>query len=528
MITSLEVEDDTPSLTTSRGVSTVVHSDPREDHPRTSASSTSSYPLHQMAHTRTCDNFIFNVGDLFRWSARLGAAVPLSPKTMQRMMRTLSFFDYEKGMLTQDEFYESVGSQLAVPASHVANSFEVTRESVAIDERLLSLIRHLKTIPSVRVYAVSNMSVSDWATLRDRVDETVWDLFNATLISAEVGERMPNLSFYHHVLQRTDINPTRTMFIDSTIENVTSAISLRMTGIVYTAFDDLARSVRALARDAVGDGEDYLCAHSGQMWSTTNTGVELHENFAQFLIAEVTRKPALANLPPRTRLVRFFRGASVLTTEEFPPDVDTTSIAYTVTGDRYSQKVKNDTMDAMLRLRNEDGIVLTYFDHTRPRIDPVVCVNALTFFHANGRGEELSKTFDWVLRVLENRAHVPAGTLYYYGPDPFLYFFSRLLSVSHLVRERFVDLFCERVSERFGATGDALALSMRIHAALSVGLLNDSRDYERLLTMQEEDGSWPTGWIYKYGASGILVGNKGLTTAMAVTAIRKYREARGS
>ena len=116
---------------------------------------------------------------------------------------------------------------------------------------------------------------------------------------------------------------------------------------------------------------------------------------------------------------------------------------------------------------------------------------------------------------------------YYYRPDPFLYFFSRLLSVSHLVRERFVDLFCERVSERFGEPGDALALSVRIHDALSVGLINDSRDYERLLTMQEEDGLWPTGWIYKYGASGILVGNKGLTTAMAVTAIRKYREARG-
>ncbi|KAI0328206.1 hypothetical protein GY45DRAFT_1019160 [Cubamyces sp. BRFM 1775] len=481
-----------------------------------------------MTHTRTCDNFVFNLGDLFRWSALPDVPSPISLRTVQRMTRTLSFFEYEKGNLTRDEFYATIGSQLSVPTSHVADSFEVTRASMAIDERLLHLIRHLKTTPGVHIYAVSNMPASDWISLRGRVDESVWTLFDAILISAEIGERMPNLSFYHHVLQRTDINPVRTAFIDSTIENVTSAISLRMTGLVYTAFDDLARIIRALTRETIKDGEEYLAAHAGQMWSTTDTGVELHESFAQFLIAEVSRKPALANLPQPTPLVRFFRGAGVLTTEEFPPDVDTTSIAYTVTGDRYPEKVKNDTMDEILKLRNGDGIVLTYFDHTRPRIDPVVCVNVLTFFHANGRGDDLLETFNWVLHVLKNRAYVPAGTLYYYGPDPFLYFFSRLLSIAPSIRAKLADLFRERVSERFGAPGDALALSIRILAALSVGLISDSRDYEHLLKMQEEDGSWPTGWIYKYGATGILVGNKGLTTAMAVTAIRKFREARGS
>ncbi|KAI0658701.1 hypothetical protein C8Q70DRAFT_183013 [Cubamyces menziesii] len=300
-------------------------------------------------------------------------------------------------MLTQDEFYASVGSQLAVLASHVANPFEVTRASVAIDERLLSpsLGRHPKTISSVHVYAASNISASNWVTLRDRVDKTVRSFLDAELISAEVGERMPNLSFYHHVLQRTDINPTRTALIDSTIENVISAIPLRMTCIVCTAFDDLPRIVRALARVAVGHGEVYLSAHADQMWSTTNTGVELHEDFAQFLIAEDTREPALASYTLGTLLSRNFLR---------------TSIAYTVTGVRYSKKVKDGTMDAMLRLRGR--VVLTYFDHTLPRIDHVVCVNALTFFHANGRGEDLSKTLDWVLHVLENRAYVPARTLY--------------------------------------------------------------------------------------------------------------------
>ena len=64
---------------------------------------------------------------------------------------------------------------------------------------------------------------------------------------------------------------------------------------------------------------------------------------------------------------------------------------------------------------------------------------------------------------------------------------------------------------------------MRIHAATVVDVC-DSRDYERLGKMQNVDGSWPMGWIYKYGARDILIGNQGLTTALAMSAIRNYKE----
>ena len=154
-------------------------------------------------------------------------------------------------------------------------------------------------------------------------------------------------------------------------------------------------------------------------------------------------------------------------------------------------------------------------------LDPTVCVNVLTFFYSNGRGSELQETFDWVYEVLKNRAYTN-GTLYYYGADTFLYFLSRFLSVSIYARQRIGQLFAKRVAEHFGTEGDALALAMRIHAAAVVDLY-DSRDYERLRKMQEVDGSWPMGWMYRIAARGILIGNKGLTTAFAVSAMRNYK-----
>lgn len=136
------------------------------------------------------------------------------------------------------------------------------------------------------------------------------------------------------------------------------------------------------------------------------------------------------------------------------------------------------------------------------------------------RGHELQQTLDWVYSVLKHRAYVD-GTLYYHGGDTFLFFLSRLLSISPDVYHDFGPLFRQRVFERSGAEGDAQQLAMRVIAGAAVGI-RMFVDYERLLRMQEEDGSFPMGWAYKYGGSGILLGNKGWTTALAVKAIQAF------
>lgn len=203
---------------------------------------------------------------------------------------------------------------------------------------------------------------------------------------------------------------------------------------------------------------------------------------------------------------------------------------------RVEPEVKQKTMNEMLSYRGKDGIVQVYFDRKRPRIgmsvhiifhqerievflspDPIVCANVLTLFYRNGRGHELGESLDWVEQVLINRA-CSSGTLYYHTQEQFFFFLSRLIKSSPEVRQRLSATFKQRVSERLGAEGDALALSMRVIAAAAVGIIA-RYDLDRLLAMQEEDGSWKEGWFYKYGSTGLLIGNDGVTTALAVEAI---------
>lgn len=77
------------------------------------------------------------------------------------------------------------------------------------------------------------------------------------------------------------------------------------------------------------------------------------------------------------------------------------------------------------------------------------------------------------------------------------------------------------MQERIGAAGDALALAMRILVCNFVGI-RDEIDLRTLLSMQCIDGGWEAGWMYHYPTSGVSIGNRGLTTALAIKAIESF------
>jgi len=207
-------------------------------------------------------------------------------------------------------------------------------------------------------------------------------------------------------------------------------------------------------------------------------------------------------------------------------------------------RVVDSVLDEMLQYMTEDGITLvkfvcchlratrptqsanqtlrqTYFDPERARTDPVVSLNVLSLFYSRGRGHELASTLDWVLGVLAHRAYLD-GTRYYETAECFLFFAARLLrtaaAADAALQTRLAPLLRERVLERAGCPGDALALAMRVLAGAAVGLRME-RDLAALLPLQCEDGGWEPSWVYRYGSSGLKLGNRGLTTAFALNAI---------
>ncbi|KAI0064798.1 HAD-like protein [Artomyces pyxidatus] len=463
-----------------------------------------------------CSTLVFDIGDvLFSWSPV--NTTTISPRTLKSMLRSPAWFEYECGRISEDECYRLIGETFSLDASEVRQSFADARKSLTPDNLFLGFIRQLQEESGghLRIFAMSNISAPDYEYVREQPAD--WSIFQRVFTSAAAGMRKPSLGFFRHVLEQIAADPSTVVFVDDRPENIISARSLGINGIVFDNPAKVRQALRYFVGDPTHRGRAFLEARAGQLETETTSGDPVEENFTQLLILEATGDKNLVRYVEHPRTWNFFRGKPQLTTDNYPADLDTTSVGLMVT--KPDDLAFNSVMDEIVRGKDADGIPQVYFDKTRPRIDPVVCVNALSLFYSRGRGSELPDALAWVEGTLQHRAYLD-GTLYYHTAESFLFFISRLLQSSDdkALHTRLAPLLKERLAERIGASGSALALAMRIIACASVGV-RDELDLRGLLQLQLEDGGWEASGIYRYPTSGVTVGNRGLTTAFALNAI---------
>lgn len=366
-----------------------------------------------MSAVAAFDTLILDLDDvLFTWVPDTRSSI--TPTMMYRILRTTTWFDYERGDLSQMECYEQAAKQMGVPAQDIASAVRSAQQTLTFHPDIVDIIRKFK--PGRKVYAMANMSAPDWSIVQTLFSN--WDIFDGLFISAEMGIRKPDFGFYRHVVEHTGADVSRTIFIDDLVDNVLVARSFGMAGIIYQDLNSLEQSLQCLCLDPVERAQAFMRAHAKQHVSYTSTGQTIEENFTQLLILEATGDPSLVDYVEYDGLFNFFRGDGQLTTKYFPDDSDTSAVGVIVTS-HLSLSSKHQILDEILHLRNTDGIVQVYFDPSRPRVDPVVCANVLAAFYSYGRGDELKETFEWVLRVLEHRAYID-GTGCYPPPEAFL------------------------------------------------------------------------------------------------------------
>lgn len=282
-----------------------------------------------------CTNIIFDLGDvLFKWSSQTETSI--SSTTLRQILSSPTWFDYERGRLTEDACYQRVGTEFFVEPSEVRRAFDQARDSLKANDELITLIRELKAKSEgeLRVFAMSNISIPDYDVLRTKPAD--WSIFDQVFTSGGAGERKPNLGFYRHVLVATGIDPRRTIFVDDKLENVLSARSLGMHGIVFDSFGPTKQALRNLTGDPIMRGREFLSRNAGNLVSVTGETAKfpatpLRENFAQLLILEATEdkcvylRPVLAchssllfrslvTLVEHPRTWNFFQGRSIYST----------------------------------------------------------------------------------------------------------------------------------------------------------------------------------------------------------------------
>jgi hypothetical protein len=147
-------------------------------------------------------------------------------------------------------------------------------------------------------------------------------------------------------------------------------------------------------------------------------------------------------------------------------------------------------------------------------------LNILSLFCNYGREDQIPAALDWVKSSLRHRAYLK-GTRYYRTPELFLYFFHRVLLRSAALRQELGHVLLQHALDRVGEPGDSVARAIRVIIVTHYGEpALAQRDLAALRDLQECDGGWDLSWVYMYGQSGLRMGNRGLSTAFALAALR--------
>lgn len=135
--------------------------------------------------------------------------------------------DFEKGLMTVEEFHETVRR---IYASHLTNDqIDHAWNALLLDIPTYKLDMLLEKKKHYRLFLLSNTNAVHWAEGRKRFDYKGYkaeDFFDQIFLSHEIHELKPSAEAFLKVAQMAGIKPEETLFIDDLEVSCKSAEAL--------------------------------------------------------------------------------------------------------------------------------------------------------------------------------------------------------------------------------------------------------------------------------------------------------------
>ena len=108
----------------------------------------------------------------------------------------------------------------------------------------VEIFRQLKQSGRYKLYALTNWSAELFPIALELYEFLHW--FDGRVVSGEEKLRKPSSEFYHVLLDRYNLQPQETLFIDDNLRNVKAAEALGMTSIHFQSPEQLKRELEQL------------------------------------------------------------------------------------------------------------------------------------------------------------------------------------------------------------------------------------------------------------------------------------------
>ena len=146
---------------------------------------------------------------------------------------------FDKGEITPEEFHDQVTAQLEAKIDY-DDFYSIYNDVFSLNPPVLDILKRLKK--NNRLILLSNTDVMRFGFIKKRFPEIM--IFNAYVLSYEVGEMKPHPRIYEEALKSAGAEARECVFIDDIQENVEAAQKFGIQGILMTPQTNLEDSLR--------------------------------------------------------------------------------------------------------------------------------------------------------------------------------------------------------------------------------------------------------------------------------------------
>ena len=191
-------------------------------------------------------NIVFDLGGVvFNWQPDAIIRGIFENADTQNVVRKKIFehsdwVELDRGSIALEQAIDRGAARTGLPAEDIERLFGAVPRFLTPIEATIELIHELSSTRN-RLFVLSNMHLASIAYLEQH--HTFWDVFDGIVISSRIKMVKPEIQIYEHLLNRYQLKPGDTVFIDDLQENLAAASSI---GIQTIRFTDSAKCRRAL------------------------------------------------------------------------------------------------------------------------------------------------------------------------------------------------------------------------------------------------------------------------------------------
>lgn len=162
-----------------------------------------------------------------------------------RLLRTELFshqdwLDMDHGKESESTIVSKVCDRSDLSSAVVEGALLAAKNSLAPIEESIALMQEISD-KGIKMHCLSNMSRETYSHIKDH---DLFDMFLGIVISGIEGCMKPNDDIFHLTLERFELDPSETLFIDDSLPNIETAKRLGMHGFHFKRSQGCYRELR--------------------------------------------------------------------------------------------------------------------------------------------------------------------------------------------------------------------------------------------------------------------------------------------